>query len=58
MQSEQAKIHIFIPRLKFLFKQICRNFMHKKYLDVSTINLINLDENHLSDDELYCGTEV
>ena len=58
MQSEQSRMHNLLPRLKFLFNQICRNFLQEKYIDSISIKLINLNENHLTDSELYCGTDV
>lgn len=57
MQSEDVRVHVLIPRLKSIFKQLCRNFMKREAFDDKPINSINLLENHLPIMEIYCGTE-
>lgn len=58
MQSEQPRMHIFLPRLKYLFNTISRNFISKNILDSTPISSINLQNYNLPDKELYCGAEV
>lgn len=58
MQSEDARMHIFLSRLEYLFRQMCRNFLDKEVLDKNSIADINLFENNVSNQEVFCGTEV
>lgn len=58
MQSEDARIHIMHSRLTFLFMQVARNFIEKQVLDNADVVDINLNENHLPINEIFCGTEV
>lgn len=60
MQSELPKMHFLLSKFKNLFNQIARNFILKKVIDSNPIKSIDLNYtiNHLSDNELYCGTEV
>lgn len=61
MQSEQPRLHIFLPRLTFLFKQIAQNFIFKKYLDSKrSLTQIDLDmeANYIDIENIYCGSEV
>lgn len=60
MQSEDGRIHVFIPKLKSLFYQIERHFLKKSYLDSNPVWLLNIgaDENHLTLNEIYCGVNV
>lgn len=58
MQSEDARIHIFLPRLKFLFRQLARNFINKDVLDKCDFSKLNLHENHISLNDIFCGTEA
>lgn len=57
MQQQDARIHVFLPRIEFLFKQICRNFIHKELLDNSAISSLNLN-NHKPLSDIYCGTQI
>lgn len=47
MQAEDARMHIFLERLTFLFRQVGRNFLRKEILDKCDLLKINLNENHL-----------
>lgn len=58
MQSEDARIHILHSRLQFLFMQVARNFMKKESLEFGDVTQINLNENNLPINEIFCGTEV
>lgn len=58
MQSEDARMHIFLERLEFLFRQIARNFLVKQILDQSDITNINLNENQILLPDVFCGTEA
>ncbi|XP_075161205.1 uncharacterized protein LOC142234025 [Haematobia irritans] len=58
MQSEEARIHILLPRLEFLYKQIARNFIQKEALDCNDIFHLNLDDNNLPIENIFCGTEA
>lgn len=58
MQSEEARMHIFLECLKFLFRQIARHFLKPSVLDKFQISNINLNENHLPLENIFCGTEV
>lgn len=58
MQSEDARMHVLIPRETQLFKQFCRNFIKKEALDDTSISSLNLSDNHLEVEQICCGTEV
>lgn len=59
MQSEEPRMHIFLPRLKWLFNQVARNFIKKSVLD-STKYLSTFDvkksDNQMSIENIYCGS--
>lgn len=57
MQAEEARIHLLIPRLTFLCRQICRNFILKEKLDACSIHSLNLLD-HISVLNIFCGTEA
>ena len=60
MQSEQPRMHVFLPRLIFLFRQVARNFIKKPYLDSKkSIVDINLDDdiNYTENELIYCGAD-
>ena len=59
MQSEEPRMHIFLPRLKFLFNHVARNFIKKSALDsYSCVNDIefNISDNHIPIKDIYCGS--
>lgn len=57
MQSHDARIHIFLERLQFLFRQMARNFLKMEILDAK-ISEIDIYNNHIPLEHVYCGTDV
>lgn len=58
MQSEDPRMHIMLPRLSFLFRQIARNFIKKNILDEFDILNIDLNKNHVPLEDIFCGTQI
>lgn len=60
MQAEDARIHIILERLTFLFRQIARNFLKKDVLDKYDITELDLklESNYVPLKDVYCGTDV
>lgn len=48
----------FCQDYNFLLRQVGRSFLDKSFLDNTLISKINLNENHVENEIIYCGTEV